>query len=148
MVKLRSGQKGGHCWRLRFQCNCLTVNVCIVIDITMTSWWARWCLKSPGAWLFTKSTIQAQIKENIKATRHWPLCREFTGDRWIPRTVSIWWRHHEISLKFVPVGSSLAEIKAWRQRGQAIGEPKILWPHIASLSHNELNTNYAWVVSL
>ena len=30
--------------------------------------------------------IQAQIKENIKALRHWPLCEEFTGDRWIPRT--------------------------------------------------------------
>ena len=27
--------------------------------------------------------IQAQIKENIKAPRHWPLCREVTGDRWI-----------------------------------------------------------------
>ena len=25
-------------------------------------------------------------KKNIKASRHWPLCREFTGDRWIPRT--------------------------------------------------------------
>ena len=23
---------------------------------------------------------------NIKAPRHWPLCGEFTGDRWIPRT--------------------------------------------------------------
>ena len=30
--------------------------------------------------------IQTQIKENIKAPRHWPLCEEFTGDRWIPRT--------------------------------------------------------------
>ena len=30
--------------------------------------------------------IQAQIKKNIKALRHWPLCGEFTGDRWIPRT--------------------------------------------------------------
>ena len=30
--------------------------------------------------------IQAQIKENITDPRHWPLCREFTGDRWIPRT--------------------------------------------------------------
>ena len=30
--------------------------------------------------------IQAQIQENIKALRHWPLCGEFTGDRWIPRT--------------------------------------------------------------
>ena len=45
--------------------------------------------------------IQAQIKENIKAPRHWPLWGEFTGDRWIPRTkgqyaenVSVWWRHY------------------------------------------------------
>ena len=30
--------------------------------------------------------IQVQIKENINAQRHWPLCGEFTGDRWIPRT--------------------------------------------------------------
>ena len=48
--------------------------------------------------------IQAQIKENIKGPCHWPLCREFTGDRWIPaqmasneENVSIWWRHHEIT---------------------------------------------------
>ena len=34
----------------------------------------------------TQPFIQAQIKENIKAPRHWPLCGEFTGDRWIPRT--------------------------------------------------------------
>ena len=27
---------------------------------------------------------QAQIKENIKAPRNWPLWGEFTGDRWIP----------------------------------------------------------------
>ena len=30
--------------------------------------------------------IQTQIKENSKAPRHWPLCGEFTGNRWIPRT--------------------------------------------------------------
>ena len=30
--------------------------------------------------------IQTQIKENIKAPRHWPLCGEFTCHRWIPRT--------------------------------------------------------------
>ena len=30
--------------------------------------------------------IRAQIKVNIKAPRHWPLCVEFTGDRWIPRS--------------------------------------------------------------
>ena len=45
--------------------------------------------------------FKAQIRENIKALRHWPLCGEFTGGRWIPRrkasnaeNVSIWWRHH------------------------------------------------------
>ena len=54
--------------------------------IIMTSQWARWRLKSPVSPLFTQSFIRAQIKENIKAPRHWPLCGEFTGDRWIPRT--------------------------------------------------------------
>ena len=33
-----------------------------------------------------KPFIQAQIEENIKAPRHWPLYGEFTDDRWIPRT--------------------------------------------------------------
>ena len=32
------------------------------------------------------AVYHAQIKENIKAPRHWPLCGKFTGDRWIPRT--------------------------------------------------------------
>ena len=30
--------------------------------------------------------IRAQIKVNIKAQRHWPLCGKFTGDLWISRT--------------------------------------------------------------
>ena len=34
----------------------------------------------------TVCSVQSQIKENFKAPRHWPLCGEFTGDRWIPRT--------------------------------------------------------------
>ena len=74
---------------------------CWLIIITVTSQWARWHLRSPASRLFTQPFIQAQIKENIKAPRHWPLCGEFTGERWIPRTkgsnaenVSIWWRHH------------------------------------------------------
>ena len=29
---------------------------------------------------------QAQIKENIKGPRHWPLWGGFTGDWWIPLT--------------------------------------------------------------
>ena len=35
--------------------------------------WVRWRLKSPASPLFTQTFIQAQIKENIKAPRHWPL---------------------------------------------------------------------------
>ena len=49
--------------------------------ITVTSQWARWRLKSPASPLCTQLVIEAQIKENIKAPRHWPLCGEFTGDR-------------------------------------------------------------------
>ena len=50
--------------------------------------------------LFIQKFVQAQINENIKAPRHWPLWRESIGDRWIPlpkassaENVSIWWRH-------------------------------------------------------
>ena len=31
------------------------------------------------------SSVYSGTDENIKAPRHWPLCGEFTGDRWIPR---------------------------------------------------------------
>ena len=51
------------------------------------------------------STVYSHIKENIKAPRHWPLWGKFTGDRWIPiqrasnaENVSIWWRHHVLSI--------------------------------------------------
>ena len=85
-----------------------------VNDITMTSWWARWCLKSPASRLFTQLFVLTQIKENIKAPRHWPLWAEFTGDRWIPaqktskaENVSIWWRIHRICHSGGHVGNSL-----------------------------------------
>ena len=55
-------------------------------NIALTSYWVRCRLKSPAAPLFTQPFIQVQIKENIKVPRHWPLCGEFTEDRWIPRT--------------------------------------------------------------
>ena len=38
----------------------------------------QWRLKSPASRLFTQLFIHTQIKENIKAPRHWPLCGEFT----------------------------------------------------------------------
>ena len=59
--------------------------------------------------MFIQPFIQTQIKENIKAPRHWPLCGEFTGDQWIPaqmasnaENVSIWWRHHYMRTFFWP----------------------------------------------
>ena len=62
---------------------------------------SRWRLKSPALRLFTQSFIQVQIKENIKAPRHWPLCGEFTGTGEFPAQMasdmenfSIWWRRH------------------------------------------------------
>ena len=54
--------------------------------ITVTSYWVQWRLKSSASLLFTQPFIQAQIKENIRAPHRWPLCRELTNDRWIPRT--------------------------------------------------------------
>ena len=42
-------------------------------------------IKSQASRVFTQWFVQGQIKENIKALRHWPLWGEFTGDRWIPR---------------------------------------------------------------
>ena len=54
-----------------------------------------------GFSLNTQSFIQAWMKENIKAPRHWPLCGEFTGTGEFPaqrasnaEIFSIWWRHH------------------------------------------------------
>ena len=65
----------------------------------MTSYWPRWRIKSPASRLFTQSFIRVQIKENIKAPRHWPLCGEFTGPGEFPaqrasnaENVYIWWR--------------------------------------------------------
>ena len=72
-------------------------------NITMTSWWARWRLKSPASRLLTQPFIQAQIKENIKAPRHWPLCHLWPVNSRHKMAsnveyVSIWWRHHESSI--------------------------------------------------
>ena len=40
--------------------------------------------------------FKAQIKENIKAPRHWPLCGEFTAQRAsVAENVSTRWHHHE-----------------------------------------------------
>ena len=46
----------------------------------MTSQRARWRPKSPASRLFTQPFVQAQIKENIEDSLHWPLWGESTGD--------------------------------------------------------------------
>ena len=64
-------------------------------------------LKSPALRLFTQLSIQAQIKENIKALRHWSLCGEFPGDRWIPR------RKSQLSGKCFHLMTSSCEVLHW-----------------------------------
>ena len=53
--------------------------------------------------LFTQPCIQAQIKKNIKAPRHWlcagnsPVTGEFPAQMALnAENVSIWWRNHGI----------------------------------------------------
>ena len=78
--------------------SCLNKSI-FCIGITMTLSWVQWHLKSLVSRLFTQSFIQAQIKENIKAPRHWegnsPVTGEFPTQRSInTENVSIWWRHY------------------------------------------------------
>ena len=52
-----------------------------LVVIAVTSWWARWRLKSLASRWVAQPLVQTQIKENIKVPRHWSLWGEFTGDR-------------------------------------------------------------------
>ena len=91
-MTLRHIQYGHHFADNIFKCmfsneNCLLIKISLrclpksiknkfndAICITVTSKWVWWHLKSSESRLFTQPFIQAQIKENIKALRHWPLC--------------------------------------------------------------------------
>ena len=75
----------------------VVITICHYNDVIMTTMASQ----ITASRLFIQPFIQTHIKEKIRAPRHWPMCGEFTGDRWIPRTkgqlrgnVSIWWRHH------------------------------------------------------
>ena len=50
------------------------LEILAALAITLTLQWARWRLKSPASGLFIQRFIQVQIKEHIKAPRHWPVC--------------------------------------------------------------------------
>ena len=72
------------------------------LSIMTTSYWERRRLKSLASRLFAQLFVQAQIKVNIKAPRHWLLPEKSTCDQWFPsqrasnaENVSIWWRFHE-----------------------------------------------------
>ena len=88
--------------------------MCHYSDVIML----RWRLKSPASPLFSQPFIQAQLKEYIKAPRHWPLWREFTGEFPAKRAsnadnVSIWWRHHSIGDDKVDNIQSPAPVLIW-----------------------------------
>ena len=107
--------------------------------ITMTSKWVGWRLKSPASRLFTQPFIRAQIKENVKVPRHWPLCKEFTGQMGIDaKTFSIWWRHHVSSL-----GIDYA-----RRVDLYIPRGTILFFHAASEERHVTKCKYIWYASL
>ena len=70
-------------------------------DVIMSAMALR--LKSPASRLFSQTFVQKQIKENIKAPRHWPLLWEGNPPGRLPskrassaENISIW-RHHEKS---------------------------------------------------
>ena len=58
--------------------------------------------------LFAQPLIQAQIGENIKAPRHWPLWGEFNGDR--PATRKMFPFDDVIMPQLLDVGSSVQNI--------------------------------------
>ena len=57
-----------------------------LLFITVTSQWAPWRPKSLASRLFAKPFVQAHIKQNIKALRHWTLWGGSTGDQRTPVT--------------------------------------------------------------
>ena len=109
----------------------------LILSMTLTSWWARRRLKSPASRLFTQPFIQTQIKENIKAPRHWPLCGEFTGDRWIPSTngqqrgkcfylmTSSCNNHHSDSIETIPSQEPMRGVdRTWKSKHRSDHENK------------------------
>ena len=84
-------------------CPTLTYDICmpVPLHISVTSQWARWRLNAASR-LFTQLFDQAEIKENFKAPRHWPLWGELPGTGDFPaqrasnaENVSIWLRHYD-----------------------------------------------------
>ena len=68
---------------------CVTTRSCTTVEIYMYAIHYNDVIMSAMASQITNLTIvysNVHIEGSIKARRHWPLCGEFTGDLWIPRT--------------------------------------------------------------
>ena len=68
----------------------------LMVSTTMTSRWARWCLKSPFYRLFrrrSKKALKLRVTDlcegNPSVTDGFPSQRDSNAEK-----VSIWWRHH------------------------------------------------------
>ena len=88
--------------------------------VTVTSKWTSWRPKSPASRLFTQTFVQAQIKENIKAPRYWPLWGNSSVTSEFPthkasnaENVYISWRHHEAGNLWIVLRYSWTRTATW-----------------------------------
>ena len=123
----------------------------------------RWRLKSPASQLFTQPFIRAQIKVNIKASRHWPfflfMKNYYSYDlishlnslapgrfqfnfRWAIFNLILvndgWGIFYEIALRWMPLDltddkSTLVQVMAWCR--QALPEPMFTQLYVAKWRH-------------
>ena len=100
-------------WKwMKFRCkNCLNISITIRWlhnsvrpSAAYTLQWLHNGRNSPPLFTQPEPFIQTQIKENIKAPRHWPMCGNSLVTSEFPaqmasyaENVSIWWRHHDAS---------------------------------------------------
>ena len=107
------------------------------LNITVTSQLVSWRLKSPAYGLFAQFFVQAHIKENIKAPRHWHLWGESISVRWIPlkivtQKVFPFDDVIMISLECVPEGIQWGDLTG----DKPLHEPwKVPWCNGATLLH-------------
>ena len=52
------------------------------VQLTISQHWLRWWIGTGQATSHYLNQCWPSSQENIKAPSHWPLCEEFTGDRW------------------------------------------------------------------
>ena len=74
----------------------------------------------PNDCLFNRLFRRRSDRQNITAPRHWPLCGEFTGDRWIPRTLwPVTWKMFPLDdvIMFFPESWKITPIaRPWERR--------------------------------